>query len=70
MRQSSANASRCRRPDYVERVTHPQIAGIAGVYNRYAYLAEKTAALDALAMMVERIVNPASAGNVVHLIRG
>jgi integrase len=55
------------RPDYVERVTHPEIAGVAGVYNRYAYLDEKTEALDALAAMVDRIVNPAPAGNVVSL---
>lgn len=55
------------RPDYVERVTHPQISGVAGVYNRYAYLAEKSAALDALASMVERITNPATPANVVSL---
>jgi hypothetical protein len=54
------------RPDYVERVTHPDIAGVAGVYNRYAYLDEKREALDALAAMVERIVSPPPpAGNVV-----
>jgi integrase len=55
------------RPDYVERVTHPQITGIAGVYNRYAYLAEKTAALDALAAMVARITGGQGAANVVPL---
>jgi hypothetical protein len=37
------------------------------LFNRYAYLAEKTAALDALAAMIERIINPSSAGNVVPL---
>lgn len=58
------------RPDYVERVTHPQIAGVAGVYNRYAYADEKRAALDALAVMIERIVNPAAASNVVPLHAG
>jgi integrase len=55
------------RPDYVERVTHPNIAGVAGVYNRFAYLEEKTQALNALAAMVEQIINPAPAGNVVAL---
>jgi integrase len=55
------------RPDYVERVTHPNIAGVAGVYNRFAYLEEKTAALDALARMVEQIINPSAAANVVAL---
>ena len=55
------------RPDYVERVTHPNIAGVAGVYNRFAYLEEKTAALNALAAMVEQIINPAPAENVIAL---
>src|SRR5205823_4811801 len=55
------------RPDYVERVTHPNVAGIAGVYNRHAYLPEKTAALDALAAAVSRLVSPTETSNVVSL---
>jgi integrase len=58
------------RPDYVERVTHPNIAGVAGVYNRFAYLEEKTQALDALAAMVAHIVNPAPAADNVVTLRG
>jgi hypothetical protein len=38
---------------------------VRGVYDRYAYLEEKRAALDALAQLIERIVDPTS--NVVAL---
>jgi integrase len=56
------------RPDWVERVTHPTITGIAGVYNRFAYADEKRAAVDALASILARITgSEPTGGNVVPL---
>lgn len=54
------------RPDISERALGHVIAGMAGVYDRHAYFDEKAEALDALAGLVERILNP-PAGNVVQL---
>ena len=56
------------RPDIAERVLGHVIAGVAGVYDRHDYEAEKRDALEALAAMVERIVNPPAA-NVLPLLR-
>ncbi|MCW5772056.1 MAG: tyrosine-type recombinase/integrase [Rhodospirillaceae bacterium] len=42
--------------DHAERVLGHVIRGVAGVYDRHRYEEEKAAALDALAMLVERIV--------------
>jgi hypothetical protein len=41
------------------------IGGVAGVYDRHSYEAEKRAALEKLAGLVERIVNPVE--NVMRL---
>lgn len=55
------------RPDISERVLGHVIAGAEGVYDRHSYLVEKRDALERLAGMVDRIVNPVA--NVV-LMRG
>lgn len=54
------------RPDVSERVLGHVIAGVEGVYDHHDYIAEKRDALERLAGLVERIVNP-PAGNVVVL---
>ena len=41
-----------------ERALGHTIKGVEGVYDRHAYDAEKAHALEALAGLVERIVNP------------
>jgi integrase len=48
-----------------ERCLAHTIGGIRDVYDRYAYHKEKKAAFEALATMVDRIINPAD--NVVPL---
>lgn len=53
-------------PHVSERVLGHVIAGVEGVYDRHGYVAEKRDALDRLAAMVDRIVNPPE-GNVVPL---
>lgn len=50
----------------VERVLGHKIPGVAGVYNRHAYLDEKGEALLALAMLIERIL-AGEQNNVVQL---
>jgi hypothetical protein len=52
--------------DHAERCLGHVIGGMRGVYDRYAYLAEKRHAFAALAALVERIVNP-PADNIVPL---
>jgi integrase len=52
--------------EHAERVLGHVIAGVAGVYDRHSYAAEKAAALAKLAALVERIVNPPP-DNVVAL---
>jgi len=56
------------RPDISERVLGHVIAGVEGVYDRHSYADEKRDALEKLADMVERIVNPPPA-NVLPLRR-
>jgi integrase len=56
------------RPDISERVLGHVIAGVEGVYDRHGYEAEKRDALEKLAGMVERIINPPAA-NVLPLRR-
>jgi integrase len=46
------------RPDISERVLGHVIPGIGGVYDRFSYLGEKAAALEDLATLIDRIVNP------------
>jgi len=53
--------------DHAERALGHVIPGVRAVYDRHAYLPEKRAALERLAAMVDRILNP-PAGNVVELI--
>ena len=55
------------RPDISERVLGHVIAGVEGVYDRHGYADEKRDALEKLAGMVERIVNPPA--NVLPLRR-
>ena len=54
------------RPDISERVLGHVIAGVEGVYDRHSYLEEKRDALEKLAAMIERILNPLPA-NVEQL---
>lgn len=54
------------RPDISERVLGHVIPGVEGVYDQHDYLNEKRAALEALASLLDRIVNP-PVGNVVAL---
>ena len=54
------------RPDISERVLGHAIPGVEGIYDRHSYLAEKRDALEKLATVVERILNPTPA-NVLPL---
>jgi integrase len=53
------------RPDIAERVLGHAIRGVEGVYDRHSYRDEKAHALNALAGLIESIVNPTD--NVVAL---
>ena len=46
------------RPDISERVLGHVIAGVEGTYDRHTYADEKRDALEKLAGMIERILNP------------
>ena len=46
------------RPDISERVLGHVIAGVEGTYDRHSYADEKRDALEKLAEMIERILNP------------
>ena len=46
------------QPDIAERVLGHAIPGIRGVYDRYEFLAEKRDALEKLAELIDRILNP------------
>jgi integrase len=46
------------RPDVAERVLGHAIPGIGRVYDRYEYWGEKRDALEKLAALVDRIINP------------
>jgi integrase len=52
--------------DVAECVLGHALPGVRGVYDRHRYLAEKGAALEKLAVLLERIIAPA-VGNVVPL---
>ena len=56
------------RPDISERVLGHVIPGVEGVYDRWEYAPEKKEALETLATLVERIINP-PADNVVAIKR-
>ena len=49
------------RPDISERVLGHVIAGVEGTYDRHSYADEKRDALEKLAAMIMRILNPVSA---------
>jgi len=51
--------------DHAERVLGHVIGGVRGTYDRHSYLNEKRIALEKLAALVGKIVNPTS-GRVVH----
>jgi integrase len=53
--------------DHAERSLGHIIGGVRGVYDRYQYLDEKRHAFNALAGLVERIINPTE--NVVAIKR-
>jgi integrase len=55
--------------DIAERCLGHVISGVRGTYDRHAYFDEKKRAFEALASLVERIVNP-PADNVVELRSG
>jgi integrase len=56
-------------PDHAERCLAHIIGGVRGTYDRHAYHDEKAHAFEALAAMIDRIVNP-PADNVVPLRSG
>jgi integrase len=58
--------SRARiKPHISERVLGHAIVGVESVYDRHSYSDEKAEALEALAALVDRILNPSE--NVVPL---
>jgi integrase len=56
------------RADYSEQCLGHTLPGIQGVYDVWAYLPEKRQAYEALAALINRIVNPQ--GNVIELRAG
>jgi integrase len=54
------------RPDISERVLGHVIAGVEGTYDRHSYADEKREALERLAAIIERILNP-SPSNVATI---
>jgi integrase len=53
--------------DHAERCLGHVIGGVRGVYDRYEFRTEKLAAFESLARLVDWIVNPAAADNVVPM---
>jgi integrase len=49
------------RPDISERVLAHVIPGVEGIYDRHEYLDEKRDALEKLAALIDRIINPPAA---------
>ena len=49
------------RPDISERVLGHAIPGVEGTYDRHSYADEKRDALEKLATIIERVVNPVPA---------
>ncbi len=54
-------------PHVSERVLGHTIKGVEGTYDRHGYEAEKAHALEALAALVERIINPPEGEKVAYL---
>lgn len=55
------------RPDIAERTLGHAIGGVAGVYDRHSYADEKAQALEALASLIQRILDPSRPDNVISL---
>lgn len=53
--------------DHAERCLGHVIPGVRGVYDRHEYFDEKAKAFEALASLVERIINPPPEGKVVAI---
>jgi integrase len=54
-------------PDHAERCLGHVIPGVRGTYDRHQYQAEMLHAFEALAAVIDQIVNPPQGGNVVPL---
>ena len=54
-------------PDHAERALGHTLGGVRSVYDRHEFKAEKARVFEALAVQVERILNPQA--NVVSLMR-
>ncbi len=55
------------RPDIAERALGHAIAGVEGVYDRHSYFDQKGDALEALAALIDRILQ-GNENNVVQLV--
>ncbi|MGY4176770.1 hypothetical protein ACVIHH_002061 [Bradyrhizobium sp. USDA 4518] len=55
--------------DHRERVLGHKIGGVKGVYNRYKYFEERSAALQKVADLIETIVHPPAQGSNVVTIK-
>jgi hypothetical protein len=55
------------RPDISERVLGHVIAGVEGTYDRHSYAEEKRDALERLARIIGRILDPPAANDVVAI---
>ena len=53
--------------EHAERVMGHAIGGVEGVYDQTSYFDEKADALKRLAALIEAIVNPPAASNVVAI---
>ena len=51
--------------DHAERVLGRRIAGVEGTYDRHDYIDEKADALEKLAKLIDTIIDPPDATNVV-----
>jgi hypothetical protein len=56
--------------DHAERVLGHVIGGVEGVYDRHSYMDEKAGALEKLAQLIDRIINPPDEINVVSFPSG
>jgi integrase len=53
--------------DHAERCIGHVIGGVRGVYDRHAYLNEKRAAFDALALLLDKVIHPQSNVVMMHV---
>ena len=54
-------------PDIAERCLAHAIGGVRGIYDRCAFYEEKKQAFEALASLIDRIINPADNVVVLHV---